>query len=167
MARGESETTVTLSILDRLIDREPREESEVPLTRAQSVRQLKASLRRDLEWLLNTRRIAEEAPESLEQLNRSLYNFGLPDFSAMSFANPRDRNRLLRSLESTIRLFEPRLDAVRVVPVEVTGEGQSKRMLRFQIEGLLKMDPAPEQVSFDTVLQLTSGEYEVKGERGA
>lgn len=167
MARGDTETTVTLSVLDRLIDREPKEASEQPLTRAQSVRQLKASLRRDLEWLLNTRRIADEAPESLEQLNRSLYNFGLPDFSAMSFANPRDRTRLIRSLENTIRLFEPRLDAIKVIPVEVSGDAQNKRMLRFQIEGLLKMDPAPEQVSFDTVLQLTSGEYEVKGERGA
>jgi hypothetical protein len=29
------------------------------------------------------------------------------------------------------------------------------------------MDPAPEHVSFDTVLQLTSGEYQVKGEPGA
>jgi type VI secretion system protein ImpF len=35
--------------------------------------------------------------------------------------------------------------------------------LRFQIEGLLIMDPAPEHISFDTVLQLASGEYQVKG----
>ena len=38
------------------------------------------------------------------------------------------------------------------------------RVLRFQIEALLKMDPAPEQVLFDTVLQLNSGEYQVKGD---
>jgi type VI secretion system protein ImpF len=37
-------------------------------------------------------------------------------------------------------------------------------VLRFQIEALLKMDPAPEQVLFDTLLQLNSGEYQVKGE---
>jgi hypothetical protein len=29
------------------------------------------------------------------------------------------------------------------------------------------MDPVAEQVSFDTVLQLTSGEYQIRGERGA
>src|SRR2546423_13174721 len=139
MARGDTETIVTQTVLDRLIDREPKERNEAPPTRAQSVRQLKASLRRDLEWLLNTRRIAEEVPESFEQLSRSLYNYGLPDFTAMSFSNPRDRNKLLRSLEATIRLFEPRLDAVKVIPIEVTGETQSRRLLRFQIEGLLKM----------------------------
>jgi predicted component of type VI protein secretion system len=29
---------------------------------------------------------------------------------------------------------------------------------------MLKMDPAPERVSFDTVLELTKGEYAIKGE---
>jgi len=36
--------------------------------------------------------------------------------------------------------------------------------LRFQIQGLLRIDPAPERVTFDTVLELTSGEYQVKGD---
>jgi type VI secretion system protein ImpF len=40
----------------------------------------------------------------------------------------------------------------------------SARILRFQIQGLLKVDPAPERVSFDTMLELTKGEYEVKGD---
>jgi hypothetical protein len=29
------------------------------------------------------------------------------------------------------------------------------------------MDPAPELISFDTVLQLSSGQYQVKGDSGA
>jgi predicted component of type VI protein secretion system len=37
------------------------------------------------------------------------------------------------------------------------------RVLKFVIEGLLCMDPAPEAVRFDTVLELGKGEYEVKG----
>jgi type VI secretion system protein ImpF len=49
---------------------------------------------------------------------------------------------------------------VRIVPLEETAHGT--RTLRFRIEGLLIMDPAPEHVSFDTVLELTSGEYEVR-----
>ena len=53
--RWESEQTVTQSIIERLIDPEPSSGVETPPTRAQSVRQLKAGLRRDLEWLLNTR----------------------------------------------------------------------------------------------------------------
>jgi len=49
----------------------------------------------------------------------------------------------------------------------VESPAAGSRVLRFQIEGLLLKDPAPEQVSFDTVLQLANGEYQVKGERSA
>jgi type VI secretion system protein ImpF len=164
MARFEPDSVVTQSILDRLIDAEPKTTSEVGLTRTQSVRALKASLRRDLEWLLNTRRTPAEVGEEYPELARSLFNYGFPDFTTFSFANPKDRARLLRLLETAVRIFEPRLDSVRVVPVE-TEENNLQRMVRFQIEGLLKMDPAPEQITFDTVLSLTSGEYQIKGER--
>lgn len=163
MARYENEAVVTQSVLDRLIDAEPGTSGENSMTRSQSVRALKASVRRDLEWLLNSRRTPIEAGEEFTELNRSLYNYGFPDFSNFSLSNPRDQQRLLQCMETTISIFEPRLESVRVIPVH-TDENLS-RMLRFQIEALLKMDPAPEQITFDTVLSLTSGEYQVKGER--
>jgi type VI secretion system protein ImpF len=150
---------VTLSVFDRLIDLEPRNSKEVPLTRGQSVRQLKESVRRDLEWLLNTRLVAIPPDERLRHVNRSLYVYGLPDFSAYSLSNPDDQNKLMRHLQIAIKNFEPRLAKVRVVPLEVSGA--NTRTLRFRIEALLLMDPAPEHISFDTLLQLSSGEYEV------
>ena len=136
------------------------------MTRSQSVRALRASVRRDLEWLLNTRRIPEEAGDAFPHCRRSLFNYGLPDFTTYSLASVHDRERLLRHLEQTIAIFEPRLSNVRVVAVENTTDTVT-RALRFQIEALLRMDPAPEQITFDTVLQLSSGEYQVKGERSA
>ncbi len=156
MPRAETDFKITQSILDRLTDSDPRTTPE---------RQLKAAVRRDLEWLLNTRRVVEPPPESLTEVNRSLYNYGLPDFSSYSLSSPKDRSKLLRALETTIALFEPRLAGVKVTAVEAPSAGS--RVLRFQIEGLLLKDPAPEQVSFDTVLQLANGEYQVKGERSA
>src|ERR1035438_7131003 len=73
MARPSAEfaTAVTLSTLDRLIDEDPTMSVEVMATRSHSVRQLKEGVRRDLEWLLNTRRIAEPPDESLKELNGS------------------------------------------------------------------------------------------------
>ncbi len=41
------------------------------------------------------------------------------------------------------------------------------RTLRFVIEGLLCMDPAPVPIRFDTELELGKGTYEIKGEAGA
>jgi type VI secretion system protein ImpF len=166
MPRSDPDTLVSQSILDRLIDNEPHTPADPPMTRPQSVRHLKAALRRDLEWLLNTRRIAMEIEAEHPELAASLFHYGLPDVTALSFTNPKDRIKLLRTLESTIRTFEPRISNVKVVPVD-SGEAGVRQMLRFQVEGLLRMDPAPEQISFDTVLQLSSGEYQVKGERSA
>src|SRR5690242_10983402 len=140
MPKADPDTLVSQSILDRLIDNEIGTPADPPVTRAQSVRQLKASLRRDLEWLLNTRRIVMDLePDS--ELAHSVYNYGLPDITSLSFSNPKDRTRLLRSLEATIRTFEPRLANVKVLPVD-NPEGGLRQVLRFQVEGLMKMDPA-------------------------
>lgn len=156
MPKAEQDHKLTQSILDRLMDVNQGLTPE---------RQLKASLRRDLEWLLNTRRIVDPPPESLVELTRSMYNYGLPDFSSYTLTAPKDRSKLLRALETAIALFEPRLVDVKVTAVDTPTPGS--RVLRFQIEGLLLKDPSPEQVSFDTVLQLANGEYQVKGERSA
>ena len=138
---------------------------ESPVSRADSVRRAKKSLRRDLEWLLNTRRIAFEPDPDLKELNRSVYVYGLPDLSSFSLSAPKDRARLLRLLQATIRTFEPRLANVQIIPVEAPDTVRSR--LDFRIEGLMRLDPAPEAVSFDTVLKLSSGEYEIKGEADA
>jgi type VI secretion system protein ImpF len=159
MARSGFESAVTLSVLDRLVDRDPRNSKEAALTRAQSVHQLKESVRRDLEWLLNTRLVAVRPDQRLREVNRSMFVFGLPDFTAYSLSNPDDQNRLIRHLQVAIKTFEPRLAKVRVVPLGISAA--NTRVLRFRIEALLSMDPAPEHISFDTTLQLTSGEYEV------
>jgi len=159
MARAGLESAVTLSVFDRLVDHEARNSREMPLTRGQSVRLLKEAVRRDLEWLLNTRLIAVPPDGRLREVHRSVYVYGLPDFSAYSLSNPDDQARLIRHLQTAIRTYEPRLAKVRVVPLEM--EGANTRVLRFRIDALLLMSPAPEHISFDTTLQLTSGEYEV------
>ncbi|HUF28324.1 MAG TPA: type VI secretion system baseplate subunit TssE [Gemmatimonadaceae bacterium] len=165
MARGEIERTVQQSVLDRLIDNDPRAAADPPTTFVQSARQYKATVRRDIEALLNTRRIPEEAPDELEELRHSLYHYGLPDISSMSSDSVHSRTILLQRVEETIALFEPRLADVRVSLTEAVGT--AGRELRFIIEGTLRMDPSPEQVVFDTVLELSRGEYQVGGATGA
>jgi type VI secretion system protein ImpF len=159
MARTRSDRASTLSVFERLIDYEPLNPKGTPLTHGQSVRQLRESVRRDLEWLLNTRLVAIPPDERLKELNRSAYVYGLPDFTAYSLSNPEDQNKLVRQLQTAIKNFEPRLARVRVAPLD--DSALRTRTLRFRIEALLLMDPAPEHISFDTVLELSSGQYEV------
>ncbi|MGA9059226.1 MAG: type VI secretion system baseplate subunit TssE [Terriglobia bacterium] len=160
MPTTEREGPVTLSVLDRLIDQEPERKLEPPLTRARSLRELKAALRRDLEWLLNTRRTIEESPASLKELERSLYNYGLPDVSSLYLRSSNDQGTLLKAIRVAINYFEPRLLNIKVT---LEPAADDTRVIRFSIEGLLRMDPAPEHVFFDTMLEPMSGQYQVKG----
>jgi type VI secretion system protein ImpF len=160
MARRDATGPVTLSVLDRLIDRDPKTRSEIPFTRAQSLRELKLALKRDLEWLLNTRKTIDPAPDSARETVRSVYHYGFADISSKSVLSTRDHGDLVREMESAIAVFEPRLKRAKVRMEMAEG---SYRTLKFVIEGLLCMDPAPEPVRFDTVLELGKGEYEIKG----
>jgi type VI secretion system protein ImpF len=114
-----------------------------------------------LEWLLNTRRIFQEPSPELKEVNRSVYMFGLPDLSTFSMGSSTDQAKLVRQLLSTIKLFEPRLTDVRIVPVENSATGIQE--FRFRIEAMLRMDPSPEPISFDSVIELKSGNCRLSG----
>lgn len=161
MARDE-ERPVQQSVLDRLLQNPDAPDT---FSRSQSVRELKIAVRRDLEWLLNTRSIAVRPPEILTELVGSVYTYGLADVTSLSADDPRSRARLRRMIEESISIFEPRLSGVQVADGATIVEGA--RQMRFVIEAFLKMDPSPERVSFDTVLDLSTGQYAVKGETSA
>jgi type VI secretion system protein ImpF len=161
MSRADNEVRITPSVLDRLIDYEPEKSREAVASRAKNLRQMKQALRRDLEWLLNTRQTAEDISSELAEVNRSLAIYGLPDFTTANIKNPADQTRLRRALESAISIFEPRLEDV-TVTIDVMRD--IDRVMRFRIDARLRVEPAPEPVTFDTMLQLGSGEYIVRGE---
>lgn len=134
---------------------------ESPLSRSQSVRLLKSAVRRDLEWLLNSRRICDPPDEAIKEVNRSVYIYGLPDLSALSMAAAADRSKLVRQILATINMFEPRLANVRLVVVD--SPDSAKKDVRLRVEAMLRMDPVPEPISFDTVIELKSGNCHLTG----
>jgi len=148
MANSEIERPVRPSVLDRLIDDDHRSNVEPALTRSQSVRQFKTALRRDLEWLLNARRTITPVPEDSEQLARSVFTFGLPDITSMSKDSRESFERLARLIQAAIDVFEPRLTDVTVRLRE--GDSKLLRDVHFVIDGILKLDPMPVRVQFDT-----------------
>ena len=161
MSRTDNEVRVQASVLDRLIDYEPEISREPVASRSKNLRLLKQSVRRDLEWLLNTRQLATGVPPELKEVNDSVIAFGLPDFTALSIDNADDQKLIKREIEEAVRRFEQRLESVvvSIEPVQPT-----ERVLRFRIDARLKIDPAPEPITFDTVLQLGSGEYQVRAD---
>lgn len=148
------------SILDRLIDLEPRTRSESADRAARHLVDIKKALRRDLEWLLNTKRPPIPALARPGPLADSVLGYGIPDLSALSLANLHDRERLRRMLQEAVARFEPRLTGVSVTLVEGR---RDERSLHFRIDGLLDIEPHPEVVSFDSAIQLHTRAIEVKG----
>jgi len=160
MARTD-ELVVVPSLLDRLLDDEPNTTQEPASRRVQNISQLKRSVARDLEELLNTRREAlHDLAADFTEVSRSLVMYGLPDFTSLNLRGLPDRNRIRRTLEQAIAVFEPRLRHVRVVLEEPR---QNDRAMRFRVEALLHVEPASEPVRFDAVLRLNTQEYVVQG----
>lgn len=162
MSERDLEPTVRQSVMDRLLDDEPRLAGDRPLSWSESVSRLRDSVKRDLEWLLNTRRIAEPASDDFPEVQQSVYHFGLPDISSMSRDSTETPEQLRRQIEECVRLFEPRLTAVQVQTRE--SDVDPRHTLHFSIHALLDIDPNPERVMFDTVLEVGSGEFSVTGE---
>lgn len=159
MARKEPEIRISQSVLDRLIDYEPNLTAEAPRSRSASLQQLKQAVRRDLEWLLNTRCHNRELIDDDLECRKSVAFYGLPDIMGISPKSPSEQKRLTKALESAIKLFEPRF-----LDLKVTLEPVNRidRQLKLRIEARLDLDPEPEPIAFDTTLQSGSGEFAVK-----
>jgi type VI secretion system protein ImpF len=160
MANPKFVKNVQQGLIDRLIDLEPDNRFEVPMSRAESLRQLRMAVKRDLEWLLNSTRMPIEVPDSCTEVEKSVLFYGLPDISSMSGQDAAQQQRLQRSLEESIETFEPRLARARVTTREKFRA--SRQSITFHVEAMLMIDPAPERISFDTVLEISKGAYSVK-----
>jgi type VI secretion system protein ImpF len=147
--------------LDRLLDDEPKIKSEAPMSRSTSLARLKTAVRRDLENLLNTRRTPDYIPEGSVEILRSVYYYGLPDITSMPANFLYEQTKLLQSIETAVKTFEARLDGVKVSLVPVAGQS---RVLRFVIDGMLRIDPLPEHVVYDASIELTSLEVSISGD---
>jgi type VI secretion system protein ImpF len=160
MARTELERTVQQSIIDRLTDFSPRESRDPVMSRDESEREYRVAVQRDLEWILNTRRsIVRIGPEHRE-VRASVHEYGITDTTGVAIATPAGRAAVVEEIRDAIARFEPRLTNVRVKLSEVNQVKSPQ--VRFVIQATLRMDPSPEQVVFDTVLEVASGTYAVE-----
>lgn len=142
--------------MDRLLDHEPGVSHEPVQYRLLSIGQIKASVIRDLESLLNTRRQILTPPVAYREVNNSLFVYGLRDFTAQNPKSVSVRQQLRQDVEKTISRFEPRLKNVTVHLETPTGK---ERNLRFRISGLLVVEPVAEPVTFDTYFDVNRGQY--------
>jgi type VI secretion system protein ImpF len=159
MAKIRDTDELTPSLLDRLLDDEPERLKEAPRSRGQLLRELKHTVRRDLENLLNTRWQCRSVPLELDELQVSLVNYGIPDFSGARLTTAEGREKLRSIVEKSVELFEPRLTKIRVTMQPPADE--LDRRLRLRIDAMLRVDPHPEPVVFDSEMKRATSTFEV------
>jgi type VI secretion system protein ImpF len=152
---NDNQGNIRASLLDRLIDQEPEVSFEPVQFRLLDMRQIKAFVIRDLETLLNTRRTIYQPPAEFIELNKSVFIYGLKDFTSQSTRSTVLRKALRQDIERTVARFEPRLKNVKI-HLDSDSSGNS---LRFRINALLVIEPETEPVQFDTVFDINRSEY--------
>ena len=154
----------TPGLFDRLMDVPVHGASSGTVTRL-SIEDLKDSVARDLEALLNTRTaIPELLLKQYPECGRSLVTYGLQDFAGRSLSSPNDRAHICACLEKAIARHEPRLRNVRA-SLEVRDDAIN--CLNFAITALLVVRASQEPVNFDAVLQPSSLHYTISKARRA
>ncbi|HEU4714887.1 MAG TPA: type VI secretion system baseplate subunit TssE [Pyrinomonadaceae bacterium] len=138
-------------LFDRLVDIGDGHEAEQPL-RILNQKQLKDSVRRELERLLNTR--CSIPLHQIGDEERSVINYGIPDFSSLSPHNADDHALIASIVAQTITAFEPRLRQVRV---EVGPVFSAESALWLNISAELVVGLYSEPVSFPVTLNNKSG----------
>lgn len=151
MARVNKKKKLRPSIIDRLLDDDPRNNSERDSGQHQKIKQLRSSVRRDLENLMNTRFRVIEPGEEYPQLEKSLLNYGLPDLAIINITDLEKRKEFTNKLEKILKEFEPRFKNVSVSYSD--NKDSIDRTLRFRIDATLYADPSPEVVVFDSILE--------------
>lgn len=155
-------------LFDRLVDTELCDQEESPPFRVLTRQELLKSVRAEVGQLLNSR-----CPVPLHLLGeeeRTVINYGIPDFSSLSPQSSDDRALIANIIGQTITAFETRLRNVRVTAEYSEGD---QRTLHITVEADLVTDSvieirsypetgsSVEPVSFPIVLHSKTGIVEM------
>jgi type VI secretion system protein ImpF len=156
MARPLEDEPLLASVRDRLAGLE----GSGRFAGRQNLDQFLASVHRDLQELLNTRWCVTSWPPGLEELESSLVNYGIPDFTGANMSSPNERLLFCELVEKSIKLHDSRFISVRL---KIKDDRDSMdRIFRFQIEAEVQASPEPAEVVFDSEVDPTSRRIHVK-----
>lgn len=151
------------SLLDRMLDDAPELSFDPPRTRQQVLRDTRAALRRDLEMLLNTRCAPTTPPPGLPELRFSVLGYGIPDFIGTGMAGRDARDAFARRLEAAVRLYEPRLQDVRITVLD--SRNTAERLLRLRIEAVAVLHEGAVPITLASALDPTTMRFQVGEDR--
>ncbi len=162
MAELTSQERLQPSLLDRLMDDAPGETKESRERRVLTMRQLRASVMRDLGWLLNSRNLGSDVDEdAYPEVASSVLNYGLPDLAGTTGSSI-DAHQLERAVRQLIVRFEPRiLEKTVRVRIVVDEDQMNQNAVVFSIDAELWAQPVPLHLFMKTEVDLETGHVTV------
>ncbi|TDK53021.1 type VI secretion system baseplate subunit TssE [Antarcticimicrobium luteum] len=150
------------SLLDRLTDSDPSNPKEGRDARVIDLVRLREIIQRDLSWLLNTNNIATMIDtEACPNVTRSVLNYGLEEVSG-EYSTTERAERIRRSIETAISMFEPRIIAGSV-DVAISPDNRGGEMsVDLDIRADMWAQPLPLELFLRSQVDLTTGEVEVE-----
>jgi type VI secretion system protein ImpF len=145
-------------LLDRLFDDEPRRRSESREEKIISVKRFREGVKRDIEWLLNSKSRFYDLDDIQSEVRTSVLNYGIRDFTGLS-----SENLSLRTLENVIYdslvIYEPRLISDELVVKAVGSSSALSQInaLSFEISGKIWAEPLPQDFILRTEVLLDTG----------
>lgn len=149
------------ALLDRLRDDEPDKSQEAREQRVLSMRQLRESVLRDLQWLLNTGNLSATGElDGYPLIGRSVLNFGIPDLSGTTVTAM--RHKLEPMIRQAILDFEPRIlkETLRVRALEA--DQMNRNAISFEIQGELWGQPLPTLLFLRSEIDFETGDVTVQ-----
>jgi type VI secretion system protein ImpF len=140
-------------LFERLVDEHPNVPREARPFRIYGIAALRESVRRELMRLLNTR--CPQGSESINELERTVIDYGVPDFAHVAPAGSTDLRRLSHALEHAITAYEPRLKQVFVA---IAPAKNTEPIVAVSINAMLVVGSVNEPVSFPLALSLKTGQ---------
>ncbi|BFM19641.1 type VI secretion system baseplate subunit TssE [Gilvimarinus japonicus] len=156
------------ALLDRLTDHKPQEKTEAVNTRMMDKGTYRASVLRDITWLLNT--INAESHIDFSEHPRaqaSVLNFGVLALSGQQLVDD-DRAMIKRAITKALLAYEPRILpdslAVKVMPMDDTYAANNQ--VALEIKGQLWSEPYPLDFLLRTHIDLENGQVQLSDAYG-
>ncbi len=127
-----------------------------------SLKEIRACVKRDLNWLLNARQYEiDNALQHYQEVRRSVINYGMSDLTGKTVSGV-DIRSIERMLKQSIIDFEPRIiQQTLFVKILADQSMFDHNAVTFEIEGQLWAEPEPLHLHLRTEFELESGSVNV------
>lgn len=136
---------LTPSLLDRLTDHNSAQKTDLNNNQGMSKREYRASVLRDINWLLNTTNADSAISLNIfEEVKKSVLNYGIAALSGQYLVDD-DRQMIVSSISQALINYEPRIiaNSLQVKALTMDDNYAARNQLSLEISGQLWAEPYP------------------------